>query len=223
MSSDTVEELNFDAAAQPPGKDELKDLNIHQRMFRAASLISVLVKRDENKFQHYKYVSHDDVVAKVRRAFQACGILCVMDIQEHKLETINTADPDAGGKAKFQTLAIVTAEMAFINPDQPEDRYVVHIPSYSMDTSDKAFGKAISYAKKYAMIALSGLMLATGDDADQDGLEMTALGKPPEETTPERPPTLIPPKAKPAGDSSGLTAQGVVEHASAKPTKKPGT
>jgi hypothetical protein len=221
---EAAEELNFEVAVQPPGKDELKELNIHQRMFQAASLISVLVKRDENKFQHYKYVSHDDVVAKVRRAFQACGILCVMDIQDHTLETINTADPEAGGKAKFQTLATVKAEMVFINPDHPEDRFMVHIPSYSLDTSDKALGKAISYAKKYAMIALSGLMLATGDDADQDNLEMTALGKPPEGEGDSTPPPRTQARtsqAPPPPTGSG-TVEGVVSRTHKKETSKPG-
>lgn len=144
-------------------------LNIHQRMMGAVNTISTLVKGDMNSFHQYKYVSHDDVVRKVREAFKRWGILAVMDIPAVEIEE-GTDD-----KGKGVIRAFVHASMAFINPDRPEDRYSVSGATYSIDSSDKAVGKAISYLKKYFLIAQSGLMLATGEDQDQDAIEWNRL------------------------------------------------
>lgn len=157
---------------------DVSALNIYQRMHRAASMISVLVKKNTCGSGSYgfKYVSHDDTVAKVRLAFQPCGILAIMSIVDSDL-TIERVSKQSNGTTVEQLnfIAKVTAEMTFVNVDRPEDRFSVSIPSYAIDNSDKAMGKAISYAKKYGMIALSGLMLATGQDVDQDHIEMRRL------------------------------------------------
>lgn len=170
-----------------PTPEQVKGWNIYQRMFAAAGMISVLVKRREMQGfgeeggRGIRYVSHDDAVLKVRGAFQACGILCVIDIPEYTLQTFTSVDKqtfrdgNTKEKMKITCLAEVKAKALFINPDKPEDRYEVNIPSYALDTSDKALGKGISYAKKYALIACSGLMLATGEDVDQDRYEMEEL------------------------------------------------
>jgi hypothetical protein len=185
-------------AKAPPTPEEVRGWNIHQRMFHAADLISMVGKSKFNSFHKYKYASHDDVVAKVRQAFQLCGILCVTDITDYRLETQQM--PDDSGKVKYQTLATLMEEVSFINPDDPQDRYVIHVPAYSYDTSDKAIGKAISYAKKYALVALSGLMLATGDDADQDHHETDAMerarqsAKAPAPVPAQPKPAAVPPK-----------------------------
>jgi hypothetical protein len=140
-----------------------KQRNIYQRMFDAAGKISTLVKEHKHG-QGFKFVSHDDAVRKCREAFQQCGILCVMSVEDCSVE--------AQGKT---TLTRVMMNVEFINPDEPTDRYAVRVPAYALDQSDKGTGKAISYAKKYALIAMSGLMLATGEDVDQDNLEWAAL------------------------------------------------
>lgn len=157
---------NKTAIVSPAG---IEGLNIYQRMYKAAGMISVLVKRDVNTFQKYRYVSHDDTVVKVREVFQRCGILATMNVPFWQLEVLK------GANNKSSVMAKIDAEMTFINPDDPKDAYTVTIPAYALDQSDKAVGKAISYAKKYALIALCGLMLATGDDVDQDAIEMEQL------------------------------------------------
>ena len=180
-----LEEHVNEAAAPTP--EQVKGWNIYQRMFAAAGMISVLVKRREMQGfgeeggRGIRYVSHDDTVLKVRGAFQACGILCVIDVPEYTLQTFTSVekqtfrDGNSKEKMKITCLAEVKAKAIFINPDKPDDRYEVNIPSYALDTSDKALGKGISYAKKYALIACSGLMLATGEDVDQDRYEMEEM------------------------------------------------
>lgn len=202
----------------PPTPEEVRGWNIYQRMYHAADLISMVGKTRFNSFHKYKYASHDDVVAKVRQAFQLCGILCVTNIAEHKLETQQM--PDDTGKVKYQTIATILEEVSFINPDQPEDRYTIQVPAYAYDTSDKALGKAISYAKKYALVALSGLMLATGDDADQDHIETDAMERARQaKTSPATPAQSAPAPAapKPAPPAQASTAAKTV----AKPVTPP--
>jgi hypothetical protein len=61
--------------------------------------------------------------------------------------------------------------VAVVNIDDPADKYTVHVPGVAYDTSDKAVGKLISYAKKYALTACCGLLVATGVDSDMDDIK----------------------------------------------------
>lgn len=164
-----------------PGEDELialegapdaaalKEMNVYQRMHRAAGMCRVIPKLGFNSFQRFKFVSHDQAALEARQVFHACGIVFLVNIDESSLEMKEGA-PDDGGKAKVAFLAQLKATATVINVDKPDDRYSVTLPAYALDTSDKAMGKAISYAKKYALLALVGLMLATGDDPDNDNI-----------------------------------------------------
>lgn len=192
---------------------DVTGLNIYQRMHRAASMISVLVKKNTCGSGSYgfKYVSHDDTVAKVRLAFQPCGILAIMSIVDSDLTVERTTKQTGNGAVEqLNFIAKVTAEMTFVNIDKPDDRFSVSIPSYAIDNSDKAMGKAISYAKKYGMIALSGLMLATGQDVDQDHIEMQRLidAKTPQDA----------PQATKSTPQPKDTAKPAQNRATAKPT-----
>ncbi len=175
VAANTAQKPVEPPAVSLPPEEEIRTMNVYQRMHLASSLISFVHKGGVNQFQKYKYASHDDVVAKAREAFVAARLLCCIDIpiEGFKRETVQAPTDD--GKVKFQSLVDLVAEVSIINVDDPKDRYVVTIPAYGLDTSDKAIGKAISYAKKYALLSLCGLMLATGDDPDADNQELDAL------------------------------------------------
>ena len=57
-----------------------------------------------------------------------------------------------------------TYDFVFVNVDTQEDRLTIRIQAHAMDNADKAPGKAISYAKKYAVLKL--FEIETGEDEE---------------------------------------------------------
>ena len=57
-----------------------------------------------------------------------------------------------------------TYSFDFVNADDPTDRLTIVIESHAMDNADKAPGKALSYAKKYALLKL--FEIETGEDEE---------------------------------------------------------
>jgi len=139
--------------------------NVYQRMHTAAALIEKRIpKANENTFQKYKYASHDDVVEFLRPALLEAGLVVTCDMAEitTRVETMN---------GKPTMIAEGVLAVAVVNIDDPADKYTVHVPGVAYDTSDKAVGKLISYAKKYALTACCGLLVATGVDSDMDDIK----------------------------------------------------
>jgi len=154
--------------------------NVYQRVHDAAEAIQGrIAKGGENTFQKYKYASHDDVVEAVRPHIINAGLVITCDVVDHEctLETV-------GGKATM--IAKGTMVATAINIDTPEDKYSVSFPVMCFDTSDKAIGKMISYGKKYALLAMLGLLIPTGEDQDAATPEAPpAKGYQPNEKTKE--------------------------------------
>jgi len=142
-------------------------LNVYQRMHQAAQAIQGrIAKAQENKFQHYKYASHDDVVEFCRPSLLDAGLLIICDMPK-----IETRIEEIGEKKTATMIAEGVLAVTILNVDNPDDRYTINVPGMGYDTSDKAVGKLISYAKKYALTAMCGLLVATGDDADKDSIQ----------------------------------------------------
>jgi hypothetical protein len=57
-----------------------------------------------------------------------------------------------------------TYDFTFVNIDDPADTLTIRIQSHAMDNADKAPGKALSYAKKYAILKL--FEIETGEDEE---------------------------------------------------------
>jgi hypothetical protein len=57
-----------------------------------------------------------------------------------------------------------TYDFHVINADQPEETIIIRIEAHAMDNADKAPGKALSYAKKYALLKL--FEIETGEDEE---------------------------------------------------------
>lgn len=128
------------AKARPkPGKDGL-----WAALAKAQSLIPVVAKDGENPHFKSKYATLKEVLAAVRAPLQASGLVMV-----------NALDTDGGG------LALHTA--------------IVHVASGEQISSDfpvnpalapQAMGSAISYARRYNLLAL--LQISTDDDDDAE-------------------------------------------------------
>jgi hypothetical protein len=102
----------------------------------------------------YKAVTHDQVTAFTRAALVEFGVVSWPSIVSSKMN-----DKEEGAKqARYEA----TYDFTFANCDDMTQTIVIRIESHAMDNADKAPGKALSYAKKYALLKL--LDIETGED-----------------------------------------------------------
>jgi len=127
------------------------------------SELHYIAKGDKTVNGQYRFVSHDQVVAKVQKMlvkYRVTTVPTVMDIvQDGNCTRVNL-------------------HVTFVNADCPTDNFTVQYPGYGIDgggtnrdgkpipVGDKGPGKAISYAYKYAL--LKQFNLETGEDPDFD-------------------------------------------------------
>jgi len=104
----------------------------------------------------YDYISHDAVTAAAKPLFVEFGIGVCPTVINH---TIN------GNRTEL------TVRTRFINIDTPDDFTEVETLGYGVDSSDKAPGKALSYAIKGAYQKF--LMMNSADDAGGEQIEHT--------------------------------------------------
>lgn len=104
----------------------------------------------------YRAVTHDVVTALVRGPMIEAGIICIPNL------ITSCAHPKEEGVKQFRYDA--TYEFVFASEDDPKDNVVIKIEAHAMDNADKAPGKALSYAKKYALLKL--FEIETGEDEE---------------------------------------------------------
>jgi hypothetical protein len=127
------------------------ELNIYQRIHAVMSELDYVAKGDKTVNGQYRFVSHDQVTAKVHPLLVKHGIVVVTEIDELTQENNRTR---------------VKLAVGFINIDNPQDYMKTIYYGYGVDNGDKGIGKAVSYAFKYAL--LKTFCLETGDDPDND-------------------------------------------------------
>jgi ERF superfamily len=129
----------------------LANLNIHQRILGIMSELHYIAKGDKTVNGQYRFVSHDQVTAKIHPLLVKYGILIIPTVDEMTQDGNRT---------------IVNLLMSFTNVDNRLDSFTIKSVGYGVDSGDKGPGKAISYAYKYGI--LKTFCLETGDDPDND-------------------------------------------------------
>jgi hypothetical protein len=105
----------------------------------------------------YKAVSHDAVTAMLRPHLIKHGIVYTTTLADE-------CHFDSKEEGSKQRLFRATFTICFASIDKPEDRIFVTLPAHALDNGDKAPGKAISYATKYALLKV--FALETGEDEE---------------------------------------------------------
>ena len=133
-------------------------MNIYQKINAVRKEIDY-IKKDRSVSTgggSYAAVSHDAVTGILRKHLVEQGIICVPTLI--KSET----HPKEEGSKQFRYDATYSFE--FVNADEPNDKVTIIIEAHAMDNADKAPGKAISYAKKYAVLKL--FEIETGENEE---------------------------------------------------------
>jgi hypothetical protein len=139
-------------------------MNIHERLAAVMRGVAYVKKDATVGTGTYAYtaVSHDQVTAATRPFFLEHGVLVRPSLVSSRTAEIGKTD-------KEPKLAIIrysgTYDVAFINVDNPADRETIRVEADADDRGDKAPGKAMSYATKYAILKVLQLETGESDEA----------------------------------------------------------
>ena len=150
--------------------EENKQLNIYQKMSIATNKIQTVAKKlkvGEGNKSEYKAVSEADILNAVKPIEYELGIYSYP--YDRKL----TKDERVTFKNKFGDMDnfVISIETTyrFVNVDKPDEYIDIKTYGDGVDSQDKAPGKAMTYADKYAL--LKAYKIQTGDDPDKNKSE----------------------------------------------------
>lgn len=124
----------------------------------------------------YMAVTHDHVTAELRDDLIERGVLVFPSIVLSSEKVVPTGTSTAKGVPFIRFEAVFN--VAFVNVDNPVEREVVTLPAHAIDQGDKAPGKAISYAQKYALLKMFNI--ETGEEDESRSEERGEQGGMPE-------------------------------------------
>lgn len=137
----------------------MSEKNIYQRINAVMKKVKYVQKDKQvsGGGQNYKAVTHDQVVSVCRQALVDEGVAIIPSQISHEMLVMRDVKNDI-------KMHLYEADYCidFVNIDKPEDMIHVNISSQSQDNGDKAPGKALSYAVKYAILKV--LCLETGEN-----------------------------------------------------------
>lgn len=145
--------------------------NIFQRMMRATAEINRVAKNlkvDISARQSYKAVAEADVLEAVKPIEEKYGIYSYpysRDIIKDEVIT-NKSEYDGRTTEKSTLFMRIKTVYRFINTDDPQDFIDITTYGDGVDAQDKAPGKAMTYADKYAL--LKAYKIQTGEDLDAE-------------------------------------------------------
>lgn len=142
----------------------MNELNLFQRINEVRKSIEYIQKDKQvstGASGSYKAVTHDAVTGLVRDHMVKHGIVSYPVLVE---SLMNPPLMNVDGTQSKQMRYEATYDFFFVNVDKPEDKLVIRIQAHAMDNADKAPGKALSYAKKYAVLKL--FEIETGEDEE---------------------------------------------------------
>ena len=134
-------------------------MNIYQRINAVRKAINYIQKDKSvsaGPAGSYRAVTHDAVTGMVRQHLVEHGIIIAPTL----IDSVFHAKED-GAK---QRLYSASYDVRFINMDAPDECVTIRIEAHALDNGDKAPGKAISYATKYAILNLFNI--ETGEDEE---------------------------------------------------------
>ena len=134
-------------------------MNIYQRINAVRKAINYIQKDKSvsaGPAGSYRAVTHDAVTGMIRQHLVEHGIIIAPTLIDSVFHP-----KEEGAK---QRLYSASYDVRFINMDAPDECVTIRIEAHALDNGDKAPGKAISYATKYAILKLFNI--ETGEDEE---------------------------------------------------------
>lgn len=138
---------------------DIDSLNIYQRLDFVRQAVDYVKKDAQNK--GYKAVSHDAVTSEVRPFLIKYGVIIVPRQLRGKVKDSGTTTASGIPIIRYEA----RYEIDFISIHHPEEMVTIPIETHALDYGDKAPGKAISYATKYAILKVLSIETGESDEA----------------------------------------------------------
>jgi hypothetical protein len=158
-------------------------MNVLQRINEVRKAVAYVRKDKRVGEGGYLAVTHDNVTAETREHFIAHGVVIVPSLLSSAVVLTGTTTKNGVPFIRYEA----RYRFEVLNVDEPADKIVMELEAHAIDQGDKAPGKALSYAKKYAVLKL--LEIESGEQ-EEDRSDQTA------------------PKAIPANAGAGETLTG---------------
>lgn len=150
----------------------MSSLNLHQRIVRIMDTMGAIKKNGKTNYgEKFEYHKIDDVDDKLQDALVKHGVVAtVTNMRDFKLEGREGFDKYGNPRVEWSAQCLI--EITLVNADNPSDTSVIIGWGQGLDYSDKAIGKAMSYAQKSAY--LSAFHLRGQPDIEEDNRQDTS-------------------------------------------------
>lgn len=145
-------------------------MNIYEKLSAITNEISAVAKNLNVGYgkSQYKAVGEADVLAAVKPAEEKYKVYSY-PVSRRVIESNVLTSLDKDGNEKRQLFMRLEVVYRFVNMENPEEYIDITTYGDGVDPGDKAPGKAMTYADKYAL--LKAYKIITGDDPDQKASE----------------------------------------------------
>lgn len=145
-------------------------MNIYQRMEAVTAELQTVAKNLQVKAGAgtYKAVSERDIIDAVKPAEVKFGVYSYpADREIVEAERLESESSYNGAITKKTTFFMrLKTTYRFVNVEQPDEFVEMIVFADGMDSGDKACGKSMTYADKYAL--MKAYKISTGDDPDME-------------------------------------------------------
>lgn len=146
----------------------MNNMKIYERVAAIANEVGVVAKNlnvETGKGKGYKAVSEGDVLAAIK-PLEAKYRVYSYPVNRSVIDSGTIVSTLRDGSEKKQIYLRIETTYRFVNLDDPTDTLDIVTYGDGVDSQDKAPGKAMTYADKYAL--LKAYKIQTGDDPDQE-------------------------------------------------------
>ena len=145
-------------------------MNIYEKLSKITNEISAVAKNLNVGYgkSQYKAVCEADVLAAVKPTEEKYKVYSY-PVSRRVIESNVLTSLDKDGNEKRQLFMRLEVVYRFVNMENPEEYIDITTYGDGVDPGDKAPGKAMTYADKYAL--LKAYKIITGDDPDQKASE----------------------------------------------------
>ena len=145
-------------------------MNIYEKLSAITNEISAVAKNLNVGYgkSQYKAVGEADVLAAVKPTEEKYKVYSY-PVSRRVIESNVLTSLDKDGNEKRQLFMRLEVVYRFVNMEKPEEYVDITTYGDGVDPGDKAPGKAMTYADKYAL--LKAYKIITGDDPDQKASE----------------------------------------------------
>lgn len=161
----TKEEVKEEVLTPAAPEKDIKSMNIFEKMLNISIEMETVAKNLVVGYgkNSYKGVSEYDVLTAVK-PLEAKYRIFSYPSQRKIIDAAILESVSADGSVTKKLFQRVETVFSFVNVDNPTEKIEVTAYGDGVDSQDKAPGKAMTYADKYAL--LKAYKIATGEDPD---------------------------------------------------------